>query len=145
MARNWNQKQTRAAAILKKLLAPRDCSECPCAWENMSYEGECYDCGCVATRHMTGRNLACRLPMRIKRLIRRRADAKRDRFLMAEGEDMMRWAVECERKDRAMAKALVRAFPKLDTAGDPCAVPELRALYEEYLKEEENAGKDQTG
>lgn len=137
-----NRKRIQTAAILKGLLAPRDCSGCPCAWEDMSCEGECYDCGCVATRHMTGRNIACRLPTRIKRLIRRRADAKRADLLMSEGEDMMRWAVECERKDRAMARALARAFPGLDTAGDACAVSELRALYEEYLKEEENAGKD---
>ena len=24
-----------------------DCENCPCGWENISYEGECDDCGCL--------------------------------------------------------------------------------------------------
>lgn len=115
-----------------------DCAVCPCAWEDMSCEGECYDCGCVASKHMTGKNLICRAPDWVKRLIRKRADARRDRAMAAEGEDMMRWFEEAERKDEAMRQAVMETFPGLIPGrAEPGA---LRARYEEILEEKKKNG-----
>lgn len=49
----------------------RDCEHCPSCWENRSYEGECYDCGCYLAKkgHEDAPMLICMLPNRIKRII----------------------------------------------------------------------------
>lgn len=117
-----------------KFRTAADCAVCPCAWEDMSHEGECYDCGCVASKHMTGRNLICRAPDWLKRLIRKRADARRDRALSGQYEDIAEWFEESERKDEAMRRAIAETFPGFIPGHDGAAL--LRMHYEENLKEE---------
>jgi hypothetical protein len=48
-----------------------DCEYCPLSWEDRSYEGECYDCGCFLAKK--GRDnapmLICMLPRWIKKIL----------------------------------------------------------------------------
>lgn len=41
-----------------------DCEYCPCGWEDRSYEGECYDCGCYLAKrgHEEAPTIICMLP-----------------------------------------------------------------------------------
>lgn len=121
---------------LSKFGTAADCAVCPCAWEDMSYEGECYDCGCVASKHMTGKNLICRAPDWAKRLIRRRADARSGRAEARACEGMAEWFKESERKDEAMRRAIAETFPGFIPGHDGAAM--LRMRYEENLKEKED-------
>lgn len=47
-----------------------DCENCPCGWENGSYEGECDDCGCLFDKngYFNVPVWKCMLPKWIKRL-----------------------------------------------------------------------------
>lgn len=120
------------------LSGPADCARCPCGWEDTSYEGECNDCGCVACRDMSGRSLVCRLPDPVKRLIRRAADARREKLRAREYDGIAEWFAESERKDEIMRRALSETFPELAmTHGDPGM---LRMRYEDYLRKYETEG-----
>lgn len=117
----------------------RDCSECPCAWEDRSYEGDC-DCGCVASGSMTGKSPVCFLPRCVKRLIRKLADARRDRALCEEYDGIAEWFAESERKDEAMRKAIMETFPGFIPGHDGPGM--LRMRYEENLKEKEDGTEE---
>ena len=46
-----------------------DCENCPMGWEDMSYEGECNDCGCLFDHDFKVPIWKCMLPEWIKKLI----------------------------------------------------------------------------
>ena len=48
-----------------------DCENCPCGWEDRSYEGECYDCGCWLAKkgHEEAPTFICMLPNWIKNIL----------------------------------------------------------------------------
>src|SRR5574344_2764943 len=46
-----------------------DCENCPMGWEDMSYEGECNDCGCLFDHNFKVPIWKCMLPEGIKKLI----------------------------------------------------------------------------
>ena len=48
-----------------------DCENCPCGWEDRSYEGECYDCGCYISKDgdFSAPTLVCMLPNWVKRIL----------------------------------------------------------------------------
>lgn len=51
-----------------------DCKYCPLSWEDISYEGECYDCGCYMAEHGNDYPktiLICMLPNWIKKILLR--------------------------------------------------------------------------
>ena len=51
-----------------------DCECCPLSWEDRSWEGECYDCGCYMAKHSNDypeTMLICMLPYWVKRLIKK--------------------------------------------------------------------------
>ena len=44
------------------------CEDCPMGWEDISYEGECSDCGCLLSRESNSSPMwKCMLPKSIKR------------------------------------------------------------------------------
>lgn len=47
----------------------KDCEHCPMGWEDMSYEGECNDCGCSFDYNFNVPFWKCMLPKWIKRII----------------------------------------------------------------------------
>lgn len=114
--------------------AAADCAACPLAWEDMSYEGECYDCGCVATKRMDGRRLVCRLPLWAKRLIRRRSDARLAKLESRRYDGIGEWCKEQDRKDAALQKAFLETFPGIIPGHDKISL--LRMRYEHNLKKE---------
>lgn len=49
----------------------KDCEHCPCCWEDRSYEGECYDCGCYLAKKKREESstIICMLPDWIKNML----------------------------------------------------------------------------
>ena len=47
----------------------RDCKYCPMGWEDMSYEGECNDCGCLFDYDFNVPIWKCMLPRWLKNII----------------------------------------------------------------------------
>ena len=47
------------------------CENCPCGWENRSYEGECEDCGCYISKDgdFSAPTLVCMLPNWVKGIL----------------------------------------------------------------------------
>ena len=48
-----------------------DCKHCVMGWDDMSYEGECEDCGCCFDYHFNVPKWKCALPRWIKKLIKK--------------------------------------------------------------------------
>jgi hypothetical protein len=51
-----------------------DCEHCQLSWEDRSYEGECYDCGCYMAEYgkdYPKTDLICMLPNWIKKILLR--------------------------------------------------------------------------
>lgn len=48
-----------------------DCEHCVMGWDDMSYEGECGDCGCCFDYHFNVPKWKCALPRWIKKLIKK--------------------------------------------------------------------------
>lgn len=45
----------------------RDCEHCPMGWEDIGYEGECEDCGCLFDYEFNVPIWKCMLPRRLKK------------------------------------------------------------------------------
>lgn len=54
-----------------------DCENCPMAWEDRNYEGECGDCGCLFDYNFNVPIWKCMLPNGIKRKIIEHYNKKR--------------------------------------------------------------------
>ena len=48
------------------------CEDCPMGWDDMSYEGECNDCGCYFNYDFNVPRWKCILPRWVKNLIKKR-------------------------------------------------------------------------
>ncbi len=113
-----------------------DCGSCPCAWEDVSYESECSDCGCLFHKNgdMPERSLLCSLPDFVKRLWKRHCDRKRDEAMARDCEGMAEWFAEEEKKNGAMLEALKAAFPSLEGQLGQQSAERLRIEYEAALE-----------
>ena len=47
----------------------RDCEHCPMGWEDIGYEGECGDCGCLFNYEFNVPIWKCMLPRWLKKII----------------------------------------------------------------------------
>jgi len=56
-----------------------DCEHCSLSWEDRSYEGKCYDCGCFLAKkgHDNAPMLICMLPRWIKKILLRYKNVRR--------------------------------------------------------------------
>lgn len=55
-----------------KCFYEQNCEDCPLGWEDRSYEGECYDCGCLFDKDFDVPVWKCMLPKFVKKLYLRR-------------------------------------------------------------------------
>ena len=83
-----------------------DCETCPLSWEDMGYDGECYDCGCIVHGDFYGDKLICRFPNFIKSIIWKIKDSIERRRMAHEDEGVVEWQEEQERKDAAFKQAI---------------------------------------
>ena len=84
-----------------------ECENCPFAWEDMSYEGECNDCGCMwYDSKKKDYGVACYLPKWIKRKIAAYKKKKNDEAEARAYDDVGEWYEEEQRKDKAFREAL---------------------------------------
>lgn len=83
-----------------------DCENCPLSWAEVSYEGECDDCGCMVYDDLYGDKLICQMPMKIKRWIYKYKTAKLEKEEAKRYDGIVEWYAEQERKENAMRQAL---------------------------------------
>lgn len=83
-----------------------DCADCVLGWEELDYEGDCNDCGCMYYSNPCGNGFVCGLPTCIKSVIHRIKKREKDKAEMKMFDDLVERHEEQERKTQAMLQAI---------------------------------------
>lgn len=83
-----------------------ECEDCVLGWEDMDYEGDCNDCGCLYYGGLYGNRFICRLPKCIKSLIYKVKMNKINKHEAKMYDGIAEWYSEREWKIDAMMQAI---------------------------------------
>lgn len=124
----------------RRLFPDIDCENCPLAWEDKGYEGDC-DCGCLVYGDLyEGSKPICHLPQFVKTFMAKQRERKNQKKMGQQYNDMLEWYAERDQKINAMTNAIKEALKEHDLT--VCFYNEQENTYHPVISINSNAAGD---